>query len=139
MINYSIIIPHKNCLDLLSRCILSIPVRDDIEVIVVDDGSDIYYDLEEKIKKISPLLNIIVSCQASSRGAGAARNIGLNKANGRWLLFADSDDFFSNEAFDILDDYVASNYDIIYFGHRAVYSDSLMPAERLGHRMKYIN
>ena len=40
MINYSIIIPHKNIPQLLQRCLDSIPVRDDVQVIVVDDNSD---------------------------------------------------------------------------------------------------
>ena len=37
---YSIIIPHKDIPDLLQRCLDSIPVRDDVEVIVVDDNSN---------------------------------------------------------------------------------------------------
>lgn len=38
-ISFSIIIPHHNIPDLLERCIASIPMRDDVEVIVVDDRS----------------------------------------------------------------------------------------------------
>ena len=37
---YSIIIPYKNCPALLNRCIDSIPQRDDVQIIVVDDNSD---------------------------------------------------------------------------------------------------
>ena len=37
--NYSIIIPHKNTPELLRRCIKSIPQRDDLEIIIVDDNS----------------------------------------------------------------------------------------------------
>jgi len=37
---YSIIIPHKNIPELLIRCIESIPSKNDIEIIVVDDNSD---------------------------------------------------------------------------------------------------
>ena len=40
MINYSFIIPHKDIPDLLRRCVASIPQRDDIEIIIVDDASD---------------------------------------------------------------------------------------------------
>lgn len=39
MIKYSIIIPHYNAPHLLERCLKSIPVREDIQVIVVDDCS----------------------------------------------------------------------------------------------------
>ena len=40
MLYYSIVIPHKNAQDLLKYCLDSIPIRDDIQVIVVDDNSD---------------------------------------------------------------------------------------------------
>lgn len=40
MIYFSIIIPHKNTPDLLQRCLDSIPVCDDVQVIVVDDNND---------------------------------------------------------------------------------------------------
>lgn len=36
---YCIIIPHKNTPDLLIRCVASIPQRDDVQVIVVDDDN----------------------------------------------------------------------------------------------------
>ena len=37
--NYTIIIPHKNIPNLLERLLNSIPCRDDLEIIVVDDNS----------------------------------------------------------------------------------------------------
>ena len=44
MFTYSIIVPHKNCVPLLQRCLNSIPQRDDIQIIVVDDVSDLSED-----------------------------------------------------------------------------------------------
>ena len=38
MVLYSIIIPTKNIPNLLHRCLNSIPTREDIQVIVVDDN-----------------------------------------------------------------------------------------------------
>ena len=38
-VKYSIIIPHYNNPELLMRCLKSIPVSEDIQVIVVDDNS----------------------------------------------------------------------------------------------------
>lgn len=38
---HSFIIPHKNCLVLLNRCLDSILTRDDVQIIVVDDNSDV--------------------------------------------------------------------------------------------------
>ena len=40
MIDYSIIIPHYNNAEDLKRCLASIPEREDVEIIIVDDNSD---------------------------------------------------------------------------------------------------
>lgn len=138
MINYSIIIPHKNCLHLLVRCIKSIPEREDLEIIIVDDNSGID-DFEKQIKMQFQNLNIHIICLKESKFAGGARNAGLKIALGKWLVFADADDFFTTDAFNIMDDYVNTDADVVYFAHKAVFSDNLEPAERLGERLKYIN
>ena len=39
-IKFSFVIPHKNTPELLQKCLNSIPDRDNIQVIVVDDNSD---------------------------------------------------------------------------------------------------
>lgn len=114
MFSYSIIIPHKNIPDLLQRCLDSIPQRKDIEIIVVDDNSD-----SEKVDfDAFPGLDrqdvTVVFCKQSG-GAGAARNKGLEKASGQWLLFADSDDFFTNEFLTALDSCKSSDSDVILF------------------------
>ena len=46
MVNYTIIIPHHNIPNLLRRCLHSIPLRDDVQIIVVDDCSDEIYKSE---------------------------------------------------------------------------------------------
>ncbi len=45
MFDYSIIIPHYNIPKLLLRCVKSIPERDDVQIIVVDDCSPENVDL----------------------------------------------------------------------------------------------
>src|SRR5690554_1026331 len=96
-INYSVIIPHKNIPDLLERCLQSIPIREDIQVIVVDDNSD-----PDKVNFLEfPGLNrknTEVYFTKEGKGAGYARNVGLTKAKGKWLIFSDADDYF-NECF----------------------------------------
>lgn len=111
---YSIIIPHKNCTHLLERCLKSIPIREDIQVIIVDDNSD------ENIVDFKNFpgknrLNTEVYFTKESRGAGYARNIGLKHAKGKWLLFADADDFYNPDAFSTFDSLADSDYEIIYF------------------------
>ena len=40
MFNYSFIIPHRNTPKLLQRLLDSIPERDDVEIVIIDDNSD---------------------------------------------------------------------------------------------------
>jgi len=115
MINYSIIIPHKNTSELLKRCLASIPYREDVQIIIIDDNSD-----PQKIDFDNfPGLNtqgVEVIFSRGGRGAGYARNIGLGRAVGKWILFADADDFFTDNFFEHIDIYRDSMYDLIYFG-----------------------
>ena len=58
--SFSIIIPHKGIPDLLMRCLRSIPVSEDIQVIVVDDNSadaDTYLDRYLELSR--PLFKVI--------------------------------------------------------------------------------
>ncbi len=114
MINYSIIIPHKNSPHLLQRCLDSIPNRDDIQVIVVDDNSDSnIVDFENFPGKNRTQVEVYHI--KKSRGAGYARNIGLQHVRGKWVLFSDADDYYNPDFDKVLDTYCCSNYDIIYY------------------------
>ena len=118
----SIIIPHHNTPDLLKRCLLSIPKRDDVQVIVVDDKSDdSYLPAVRKIQEcFSPWEFIYLT---EGKGAGHARNVGIDYSKGDWLLFADSDDYFVSDFSSLLDRYYSSEEDIIYFRNLSVLSD----------------
>lgn len=113
----SIIIPHKNCPELLNQCVASIPERDDIQIIVVDDNSD-----EGKKPVISrPGVEVILLDAENAKGAGRARNMGLEKATGKWILFSDSDDTFETENLNrMLDKYQDSEADIVFFNANRV-------------------
>jgi glycosyltransferase involved in cell wall biosynthesis len=123
---FSVIIPHKNIPDLLQRCLDSIPKRDDIQIIVVDDNSD----ASQVDFNNFPGLNdkhVELYLTKEGIGAGYARNIGLLHAKGKWLLFADADDFFTENAFDLFFSKKDSPHDIIYFKVTGCYSDTYKP------------
>ncbi len=61
-----------------------------VELIVVDDGST--DDTCERIQKNYPQVRLF---QELHKGGGAARNYGLNAANGKYIKFLDSDDLLS--------------------------------------------
>jgi glycosyltransferase involved in cell wall biosynthesis len=114
-INYSIIIPHKIIPELLRRCLKSIPRRDDIQIIVVDDNSNNiivnfnnFPGMNEKC--------VEVYFTKEGKGAGYARNVALAHVKGKWILFADADDKFNDGFLEITDNYINSKYDIVYFG-----------------------
>lgn len=108
---YSFIIPHHNCPNLLYRLLDTIPQRNDIEIIVVDDNSDV--DKVPVITRSDVQLFLIPASE--SKGAGHARNVGLDHAKGKWLLFADSDDYYDKSLLKCLDRYKDYEIDILYF------------------------
>lgn len=123
-IAYSFIIPHKNCPDLLQRCVDSIPERDDVQVVVVDDNSD---EGKKPSLKEHKNLQIILLDATQSKGAGRARNVGLKHAEGKWLLFADCDDFYNEGFIQILDQYKDSDLEVLYYDSDSVNSKTLKP------------
>ena len=90
----SIILPIYNEEVYLEQCLNSIcnQTLRDIEIICVDDGStdhslDILKEYAQKDSRIRVF-------RQENQFAGVARNNGMRYANGQYLLFLDSDDFF---------------------------------------------
>lgn len=109
---YSITITHFNAPEMLARMLSSIPERDDIQIIVVDDCSK--EENKEAIKKLQHK-NLDIVFTPENRGAGYERNVGFERVKGKWLIACDCDDLFANGAFDVLDKYVTSDYDYICY------------------------
>lgn len=161
MIDYSIIIPSKNLPNLLERALASIPRRDDFQVIVVDDASDpAFVDFDHYPGLDDPRVNLIFTSDSplgqsenserpvptakvefvtprTGRGAGYARNVGLERAAGRWTLFLDCDDFFTPDCLDLLDAHLDDPADIVYFNITSAYSDDLSYSPRHLSRSEY--
>ena len=132
---FSIIIPHFDIPDLLMRCLKSIPVSEDIQVIVVDDNSpnaDTYLERYPELSR--PYLEFIRTTKGG--GAGYARNVGLDHAKGKWLLFADADDLYVDNMYNIIRPYADSEADIIFFKERSVLSTDI---HQIIKRVEYMN
>jgi glycosyltransferase involved in cell wall biosynthesis len=124
----SIIIPHYNSSDKLFRLLESIPPITNIEIIVVDDKSN-----EEEIKKIlfsKYYSRIKFYFNSGKKSAGSCRNMGIKYSTKKWILFADSDDYFLRDFFNVLKEYEQSYNDIIFFTPVSCYSDSKKNAGR---------
>lgn len=120
MINYSIIIPHKNSPHLLRRCLDSIPSRADIEILIIDDNSDPSMVDFENFPG-AERKDVKLFFDKSGRGAGHSRNIGVINAIGKWLIFADADDYFSQNLSILLDKYANDQEtDIVFYNYEKV-------------------
>ena len=129
-IKFSIIIPHFNIPELLIRCVNSIPDRDEIQVIIVDDNSPKADEYKNKYQELNRK-NTELYLTKEGRGAGFVRNEGLKHAVGKWVLFADADDFFVEGFMDIINQYYDNDADVIYFNVKSVMSDNVLkPAHR---------
>lgn len=128
--NYTFIIPHKNSPTLLQRCLDSIPKRKDIQIIVVDDHSSSDM-LNSPVFSNYKHPNIKFVYTQEGKGAGYARNMGVRHAQGKWLLFADADDYYVQDFINILDEKQNSHADIIYFNVYASNNQTLQNYKRL--------
>lgn len=127
---FSIIIPHRNIPSLLRRCLDSIPHRDDVQIIVVDDNSDADKVDFSKFPGINEK-NTEVYFTKEGKGAGYARNVGLKHAKGEWLLFADADDMFMPQIEDAFEFCSRNQADVIYLGSCAKDSETLEPSNEM--------
>lgn len=116
---FSIIVPIYNVEQYLELCLDSIVAQafNSKEIICVEDCSTddslsvlLKYEKNEKIKIIR---------HEKNKGLSGARNTGIKHAQGKYILFVDSDDVLANNALEIL--YNAINeqeMDVVYFDFR---------------------
>lgn len=113
----SIIVPVYNAERYLRQCIDSIIAQSfsEWEAILVDDGSKDYSGAicDEYAKKD----NRFVVVHKPNGGVSSARNLGLEKASGEWLLFCDSDDLLYNNTLETFLLYAQPNVESICGGY----------------------
>lgn len=106
------------------RCLASIPVREDIQVLVIDDcspNSDDYLDRYPELRR--PYLEYYKTPQGGS--AGRARNIGLDRAKGKWVICMDADDLFVENVGEILEEAKDRAEDVQYYNYKSVLNEDL--------------
>lgn len=112
MYKVSVIIPVYNQEELVIRAIDSIPKRNDIEIIVINDGStdNTYINLLEHQKTN----DFILVCNNENKGVGYTVNKGYDLAQGEYVVLLGSDDYFYTDKFEeILDE--LDGTDLVYF------------------------
>lgn len=125
----SIIIPHYNSVDLLERLLRTIPQKETLQVIVVDDKSD------EGLEQLETLCKSFANVEfytndTGVKSAGTCRNIGLEHVESEWVLFADADDYMAENFYDKVEKYFDTEYDIVYFCPTSIYEETGESANR---------
>ena len=119
-VDFSIIIPHFNSVKLITELLeslLNFNECDNLEIIIVDDNSPVEcYDEISRInrEKYDNKIRILKNNSKFS-GAGAARNVGLQVAQGKWILFADADDLFFPNFYQTIHEYIKTDADVVFF------------------------
>jgi len=119
-IKFSIIIPAYNSEKFIGECLNSIlsQTYKNVEIIVVNDCST-----DNTLKVLEQYENIVILSTPINSRQGAARNIGLERCTGDYILFVDSDDslYDSEVLFKIADKINNTNYpDLMYLGLKIV-------------------
>ena len=110
---FSIIVPVYKVEQYLARCVETLvnQTEKNIEIILVDDGSpdscsalcDFYAAQYENVMVV----------HKENGGLSDARNEGLRKASGEYVMFVDSDDYVDLDACESLKPFVEKNVDVI--------------------------
>lgn len=91
-IKLSVIIPCYNCAPVIVRCLDSIDYPD-AEIIVVNDGStDNSAEVVEQFIASHKEKNVLL-VNKTNGGVSSARNLGIDQANGDFIMFVDADDY----------------------------------------------
>ena len=117
MCRVSFIVPVYNCKDYLQRCVESIDkigLRE-FEILLIDDGSTDGSDY--LCDSIASSNNYVLCIHQTNAGVSAARNVGMDKASGDYIIFVDADDTVDSlrmrEAIDCLD---SNQIDLAIYG-----------------------
>ena len=109
---FSVIVPAHNSAAYITKLLDSIKAQTfkDYELIVVcDDCTDNTYEIAKQYT------DLVAQCKYGQDGK--TRNMGIQLAEGEWILFADDDDWFLHEyVFQMLSDVVGkNNEDVVFF------------------------
>lgn len=122
----SIIIPVYNAQKHIKKCLQSILCQSysDLEILLIDDGST--DSSKQVILEMQKQDQRIVYYQKENSGPGEARNLGIDIANGTYLVFIDSDDEVQKEYIQTLVSKIEkTNSDIVISGIQQVLDNDI--------------
>lgn len=127
---YTIVVPLYNCEAYIEKCLKSLLSQDfeDYEIVVVNDGStDRSLEAAERCTKNAARVRIV---SQENRGLSGARNTGIRKAKGDYLIFIDSDDYVEPTLLSSVDRAIGGRDLLMYGYYNDVYkNDELVLSE----------
>ena len=115
----SIIVPVYNAAPYLKRCLDSLTASDDVQVILIDDGStDDSWSIGLKHFVMNGFSKAVQF--PKNRGVSAARNEGMRIATGEFITFLDADDYMTPNGIETMLCVIkmyGAQYDLIQFNH----------------------
>lgn len=126
MPKFSIIIPVYNVEKYLTSCLSSIrnQTYEDFEVIIVNDGTldnsqNIIDDFTKKDKRFKSYIK-------KNGGQSSARNYGVTKSNGEYIIFVDSDDTIEDKLLEEINNLIIKNpgIDLVRFQIKKIEVDN---------------
>lgn len=112
----SIIIPIYNTGEKLYRCLDSVKSQTypDFECLMIDDGST--DESPAIIDRYAAEDSRFLAVHKRNGGVSSARNVGLDKAKGEWIFFADSDDLLLPNHLEKMLEAASENIDMVFSG-----------------------
>mgnify|MGYP001193064733 FL=1 len=103
MLEISVIIPVYNAAEFLERAVNSALQFDEVkEIVLIEDKStDRSLEICQKLVSQNPRIKLYQHPDKGNHGAGASRNLGLEKAQHEFIAFLDSDDHYLPNRFDV--------------------------------------
>ena len=123
---YSIIVPAYNTEKYIDKCLKSIfsNTYKNFEVIIVNDGST--DKTEDIINKYIKKYDNIIYIKQKNMGLSLARNNGVKKATGDYLLFIDSDDYVEKNLLENINKDI-DDLDVLRYQLNMVFNDKIIP------------
>lgn len=102
MLNISVIIPVYNAAQFLEKSVQSALHFDEVkEILLIEDKStDNSLEICEKLASGNSRIKLFQHHDEGNHGAGASRNLGIEKAIGNFIAFLDADDYYLPNRFD---------------------------------------
>lgn len=136
MIKFTIMVPVYNQEKLIIRALDSIPKRNDIEILIIDDNSsdNTYKNINDWVTVNKNLFgSITLKKNDHNMGCGFGKNWAYSTAKGDYITTLDSDDYLYTQTFNlVLDKLYETESDMIFISNRvnngSIWSDSTRKA-----------